>query len=195
MELPFAAEIGDATVGSLTSSISKDSGLGDMTLSGSLYKSIVGVTYLDHMGETITLKDRTNATELSFFKSSEGLLGIVVEVELVIRQAKLVTFTNKVMATDALMAGFAGGDFQVSPSTNYWIILHPEYSLLQERMLALPGTKETDAQTVALIVNATRASFAKGVISMALSSRGEQQRPIVWTTYKRNMVNHYGVRM
>eukprot|EP00624_Nannochloropsis_granulata_P002706 evm.model.NODE_235_length_25475_cov_36.991245.8 len=82
LELPFAAEIGDATVGSLTSSISKDSGVGDPAVTGSLYKSIVGVTYVNHMGLLVTLTDADNATALAHFKSSEGLLGIVVIVDL-----------------------------------------------------------------------------------------------------------------
>jgi FAD/FMN-containing dehydrogenase len=58
-ELPYAAEIGDATVGSLTSSISKDSGVGEQALTGSLYKAITGVTYVDHLGDLLTLQDST----------------------------------------------------------------------------------------------------------------------------------------
>ncbi len=193
MELPFAAEIGDATIGSLASSISKDSGVGDPALSGTLYKSIVGVTYVDHRGEVVTLKeDAANATQLAAFKSSDGLWGIVVAVDLLVRPAKLLSFSNHVWPTEELMAKFAETTFQVTPSTNYWILLNPEYSLLQERTLAPPGATETDPETLGVIVNATRASFAKGVVAVPLAHKSVGQAPLKWTTYKHKMVNHYG---
>lgn len=49
-QLPFMAEIGDATVGSLTSSLSKDSGVGPEDLVGCLYKAIHHVTYVNGSG-------------------------------------------------------------------------------------------------------------------------------------------------
>lgn len=192
LELPFAAEIGDATVGSLTSSISKDSGVGDPALTGSLYKSIVGVTYVNHMGDLVTLTDTDNATALAHFKSSEGLLGIVVIVDLLVRPAKLLTFTNRVLPTAEVLNHLADNSFQVTPDTNYWFLLHPEYSLVQERALAVPGAQETDPVNLSVIVNATRASFAKGVVAVALVGKSVKNAPLRWTTYKHNMVNHYG---
>lgn len=192
LELPFAAEIGDATVGSLTSSISKDSGVGDPALTGSLYKSIVGVTYVNHMGDLVTLTDTKNATALAHFKSSEGLLGIVVIVDLLVRPAKLLTFTNRVLPTAEVLNHVADNSFQVTPITNYWFLLHPEYSLVQERALAVPGAQETDPVTLSVIVNATRASFAKGVVAVALVGKSVGNAALRWTTYKHNMVNHYG---
>lgn len=192
LELPFAAEIGDATVGSLTSSISKDSGVGDPALTGSLYKSIVGMTYVNHMGDLVTLTDTDNDTALAHFKSSEGLLGIVVIVDLLVRPAKLLTFTNRVLPTAEVLNHVADNSFQVTPDTNYWFLLHPEYSLVQERALAAPGAQETDPGTLSVIVNATRASFAKGVVAVALVRKSVGNTPLRWTTYKHNMVNHYG---
>jgi len=192
LELPFAAEIGDATVGSLTSSISKDSGVGDQALTGSLYKSIVGVTYVNHMGDLVTLTEADNATALAHFKSSEGLLGIVVIVDLLVRPAKLLTFTNRVLSTAEVLNHYADKSFQVTPDTNYWFLLHPEYSLVQERALAVQGAQETDPVTLSVIVNAIRASFAKGVVAVALVGKSVGNAPLRWTTYKHNMVNHYG---
>ncbi len=193
LELPFAAEIGDATVGSLTSSLSKDSGIGDPALSGTLYKSIVGVTYLDHEGQEITLRDITNGTALAAFKCTEGLLGVVVQVDLVARPAKLLRFANKVVPTADLLSAVHHGGLQVSDRQNYWLVLHPEYSLVQERMLAEPGAAETDAKTPEFVVNATRSAFAKGVMALPLTERQSLQRAMTWTTYKMRMVNHYGV--
>lgn len=192
IELSFAAEIGDATVGSLTSSISKDSGVGDPALTGSLYKSIVGVTYVDHRGDIVKLSDAQNATALAHFKSSEGLLGVVVIVELLVRPAKLLTFTNMVMPTAEILEAFANMTFQVSPTSNYWILLHPDNSLVQTRVLAPPGAVETDEVTLGVIVNATRASFAKGLIAVPLTEKSTRKPPMQWTTYKHKMVNHYG---
>jgi hypothetical protein len=50
VQLAYASFIGDATVGSLAVSVSKDSGIGPPELSGTVYKSVVGVTYVDHNG-------------------------------------------------------------------------------------------------------------------------------------------------
>lgn len=192
LELPFAAEIGDATVGSLTSSISKDSGVGDPAVTGSLYKSIVGVTYVNHMGDLVTLTDADNTTALAHFKSSEGLLGIVVIVDLLVRPAKLLTFTNRVLPTAEVLNHLYNNSFHVNADTNYWFLLHPEYSLVQKRTLALPGAQETDPVTLSVIVNATRASFAEGILGVALTSKSVGNPPMRWTTYKHKMVNHYG---
>lgn len=194
LELPFAAEIGDATVGSLTSSLSKDSGLGDPALSGSLYKSIVGVTYLDHDGQTVTLRDTTNGTALARFKCSEGLLGIVVEVALVTRPARLIHFANKIVPTADLLSAVHFGGLQVSDRQNWWLVLHPQYSMVQERRWAEPGANESDAKTLELVINATRSAFARGVMALPLTEQQSHQRPMSWTTYKMRMVNHYRVR-
>jgi FAD/FMN-containing dehydrogenase len=194
LELPFAAEIGDATVGSLTGSLSKDSGLGDPALSGSLYKSIVGVTYLDHEGQEVTLRDTTNGTALGWFKCSEGLLGIVVQVDLITRPAKLVRFANKVVPTADLLSAVHFGGLQVSDRKNYWLVLHPNYSFVQERALAAPGADESDAKTLAMVVNATRSAFARGVMALPLTDNQSHQPAMTWTTHKMRMVNHYGVR-
>lgn len=194
LELPFAAEIGDATVGSLTSSLSKDSGLGDPALSGTLYKSIVGVTYLDHDGQLITLRDTKNGTALTRFKCSEGLLGIVTEVTLVTRPARLMRFANKIVPTADLLSAVHFGGLQVSDRQNWWLVLHPQYSMVQERAWAEPGANESDAKTLEMVINATRSAFARGVMALPLTEQQSHQQPMAWTTYKMRMVNHYGVR-
>lgn len=50
VQLAVQPEIGDATVGSLTCSLSKDSGVGSAAETGVLFKAIVGVKYADHEG-------------------------------------------------------------------------------------------------------------------------------------------------
>jgi hypothetical protein len=52
--MAVAPEIGDATVGSLVGSVSKDGGVGDPTETGTLYKAITGVKYVDHNGSVST---------------------------------------------------------------------------------------------------------------------------------------------
>lgn len=195
LELPFAAEIGDATVGSLTSSLSKDSGLGPPELSGTLYKAIVGVTYMNHEGKEVVLRDTLHGPALALFKCSEGLQGVVVQVDMLTRAARLVRFANRVVPTADLLSAVHLSGLQVSERQNYWLVLHPAYSFVQERRLADDaGAEESDAKTVGMVVNATRAAFARGVMALPLTERQSQQRPMNWTTYKMRMVNHYGVR-
>jgi hypothetical protein len=50
LELGWVAEIGDATVGSIAVSMTKDSGLGDPALTGCLARSVARITYVDHNG-------------------------------------------------------------------------------------------------------------------------------------------------
>jgi FAD/FMN-containing dehydrogenase len=68
LEMAVAPEIGDATVGSLVGSVSKDGGVGDPTETGTLYKAITGVKYVDHNGEIVSLTRKENPTELAEFK-------------------------------------------------------------------------------------------------------------------------------
>lgn len=49
-QVPFAPVFGDATLGSLATSVSKESGVGDQDMTGSLYKSIDKIVYVDGTG-------------------------------------------------------------------------------------------------------------------------------------------------
>jgi hypothetical protein len=90
------------------------------------------------------------------------------------------------------MTKFADNSLVVTPSTNYWIVFRPEYSLLQERTLASPDATETNRELLATIVHATRQLFAKGGFAVHWSAKSSKRKPLTWTTYKNKMVNHYG---
>jgi FAD/FMN-containing dehydrogenase len=86
LEIPFQAEIGEATVGSVAVGDTKES-----SLDGPGYFSahVSGITYIDEQGELQTLTDCQDGTAFYEFKCSFGLSGIVVECQLEVRPATL----------------------------------------------------------------------------------------------------------
>jgi FAD binding domain len=86
VEIPFQAEIGEATVGSVAVGDTKES-----SLDGAGYFSahVVGLTFVDDKGELRTLADDKDGAEFYEFKCSFGLSGIVVECQLEVRPATL----------------------------------------------------------------------------------------------------------
>jgi hypothetical protein len=86
MEVPFQAEIGEATVGSVAVGDTKDS-----SLNGSGYFSahVVALTYVDEKGQLRTLADHKDGAAFYEFKCSFGLGGIVVECQVEVRPATL----------------------------------------------------------------------------------------------------------
>jgi FAD/FMN-containing dehydrogenase len=86
MEVPFQAEIGEATVGSAAVGDTKDS-----SLNGSGYFSahVVALTYVDEKGQLRTLSDHKDGAAFYEFKCSFGLGGIVVECQVEVRPATL----------------------------------------------------------------------------------------------------------
>jgi hypothetical protein len=86
VEIPFQAEIGEATVGSVAVGDTKES-----SLDGAGYFSahVVGLTFVDDKGELRTLTDEKDGDGFYEFKCSFGLSGIVVECQLEVRPATL----------------------------------------------------------------------------------------------------------
>jgi FAD/FMN-containing dehydrogenase len=86
VEIPFQAEIGEATVGSVAVGDTKES-----SLDGAGYFSahVVGLTFVDDKGELRTLTDYKDGAMFHEFKCSFGLSGIVVECQLEVRPATL----------------------------------------------------------------------------------------------------------
>jgi hypothetical protein len=86
VEIPFQAEIGEATVGSVAVGDTKES-----SLDGPGYFSahVVALTYVDCKGELHTLSDYKDGAAFYDFKCSFGLSGIVVECEIEVRPAML----------------------------------------------------------------------------------------------------------
>jgi FAD/FMN-containing dehydrogenase len=86
LEVPFQAEIGEATVGSVTVGDTKES-----SLDGPGYFSahVVGLTYVDEEGALRSLTEWEDGPDFYAFKCSFGLLGIVVECQIEVRPATL----------------------------------------------------------------------------------------------------------
>lgn len=86
LEIPFQAEIGEATVGSVAVGDTKEA-----SLDGPGYFSahVVALTYVDENGELLTLSDHRDGSAFYEFKCSFGLSGIVVECQLEVRPATL----------------------------------------------------------------------------------------------------------
>lgn len=86
VEIPFQAEMGEATVGSVAVGDTKES-----SLEGPGYFSahVVALTYVDDRGDLKTLSDLKDGAAFYEFKCSFGLAGIVVECQLEVRPATL----------------------------------------------------------------------------------------------------------
>src|SRR5476651_31402 len=86
VEIPFQAEIGEASVGSVAVGDTKES-----SLDGPGYFSahVVALTYGDEKGQLRTLSDHKDGAAFYEFKCSYGLSGIVVECQLEVRPSTL----------------------------------------------------------------------------------------------------------
>jgi hypothetical protein len=86
LEVPFQAEIGEASVGSVTAGDTKES-----SIDGPGYFSahVVAVTFVDENGTLRTLSDLADGAAFYEFKCSFGLSGIIVECLVETRPATL----------------------------------------------------------------------------------------------------------
>ena len=86
VEIPFQAEIGEASVGSVAVGDTKES-----SLNGPGYFSahVVGITYVDEKGDLRIISDHADGRAFQEFKCSFGLSGIVVECLVEVRPATL----------------------------------------------------------------------------------------------------------
>ena len=98
VEIPFQAEIGEASIGSVAVGDTKES-----SLDGPGYFSahVVAITYVDHRGELCTLSDHKDGFAFYEFKCSFGLSGIVVECQLEVRPATLCRSDTSIIAFDS----------------------------------------------------------------------------------------------
>ncbi|MGD9539396.1 FAD-binding oxidoreductase [Methylocystis sp.] len=86
LEIPFQAEIGEATVGSVAVGDTKESSL---DAPGYFSAHVVEATYVDEFGELRTIFDYADGPIFYEFKCSFGLMGIVVECCVETRPARL----------------------------------------------------------------------------------------------------------
>lgn len=101
LEIPYQAEIGDATVGSMAAGDTKDS-----SLKGPGYFSagVVAVTYVDEQGTLVTLSDLVDDKAFAELKCSYGLSGIIVECLVEVRSARLCRSRFSVVAEESPQA-------------------------------------------------------------------------------------------
>jgi len=85
-EIAFQAEIGEATVGSVSVGDTKESSLDGP---GYFSSHVVAVLYIDENGSLRTLSDKQDGAAFHEFKCSFGLCGIVVECVIEVRRASL----------------------------------------------------------------------------------------------------------
>jgi FAD binding domain len=86
VEVPFQAEIGEASVGSVAVGDTKESSL---DAPGYFSAHVVALTYVDDAGALRTLSDHEDGAAFHEFKCSFGLSGIVVECLVEVRPATL----------------------------------------------------------------------------------------------------------
>src|ERR1700680_3164497 len=86
VEIPFQAEIGEATVGSVAVGDTKES---SMDGAGYFSAHVVALTYVDESGQLRTLSDHKDGVAFYEFKCSLGLSSIVVECQLEVRPSTL----------------------------------------------------------------------------------------------------------
>jgi len=142
LECMVSPEIGDATVGSITTSLTKDAALNEAggIAKGSFYEVVDGVLYIDSEGNMKRLNREENPTELALFKCTDSLQGIVLEVDVRIRPQRLVTYmTNAVQwheVAEKLPQWLSQG--------NVWISMTGDSAVVDRRVYAQPGQKHNN---------------------------------------------------
>ncbi len=138
LEIPFQAEIGEASVGSVAAGDTKES-----SLDGPGYFSahVVAVTYVDENGVLRTLADLTGGAAFHEFKCSFGLSGIIVECLVETRPATLCrsdisveAFATPVELAAALLTKHSQCDALLAI-----VFLHQLASFFDQRFKAGPG--------------------------------------------------------
>lgn len=139
LEIPFQAEIGEASVGSVAAGDTKES-----SLDGPGYFSahVVGIAYVDENGALCTLSDHQDGAAFHEFKCSFGLAGIIVECLVETRPATLCrsdismgAFATPAELAAALLAKQAQCDALLAI-----VFLHQLASFFDQRFKAGPGT-------------------------------------------------------
>lgn len=138
LEIPFQAEIGEASVGSVAVGDTKES-----SLDGPGYFSahVLGVTYVDEAGALRTLTDHADGAAFHEFKCSFGLLGVIVECHVEVRPATLCR-SDVSFGAFATPAELAAGLLEKRAQCDALlaiVFLHQLASLFDQRFKAGPG--------------------------------------------------------
>jgi UDP-N-acetylenolpyruvoylglucosamine reductase len=188
LEMLVAPEIGDASVGSIVGSVTKDAGPGPSSETGSLYKAIVGVKYVDHMGRVVRLSKKEHAADLGLFKCSEGLLGIVLEVTFRIFPESLVQLSLKIMKTKDMVKKISTDI--LSKTRTAFILVQPELSFIETREPAPVGAEASSEFWWSLIAAFKLPNFQHGLVLFPFPFL--KFLPYRACLYRRTQVNHYG---
>jgi len=139
MEIPFQAEIGEASVGSVAVGDTKES-----SLDGPGYFSahVLALTYVNDKGDLRTLSAHKDGSAFHEFKCSFGLSGIVVECLLEVRPATLCR-SNISLATYESPDDLAAGLIRMREESDALlaiVFLHQLASFFDQRYKAGPGS-------------------------------------------------------
>lgn len=203
-ELSFSPEIGDATVGSLVGSTSKDSSIEGPGYLSALVKE---VKYVDATGATVTLKAGADDAALTALHSCYSLCGVVVEVVLQARPQALINTTPAIVR----FAGSSRADYEAAATQlmklkqeadNIFFVTAPGYNLsLVEQRFKLPdqsaaqslAESASNQQVLKVIQNLKFQLFLVGGITADIA---QSILPLVDTVgpvyhYRRDFVNRY----
>ena len=139
VEVPFQAEIGEATVGSAAVGDTKESSL---DAPGYFSAHVVALTYVDEEGELRTLSDHKDGSAFYAFKCSFGLSGIVVECQLEVRAATLCRSEVSLAGFDST-EGLAAGLIRMHGECDALfaiVLLHQLASFFDQRYAAGSGS-------------------------------------------------------
>jgi FAD/FMN-containing dehydrogenase len=181
----FQAEIGDATLGSLAVSQSKDSGLTPRSEMGSTYKGIVAIKYVDHEGNIVDINAKDNAEALAWFKCSDGLLGIVLEVTYKVFPQRLVSMKYYSAPTADVIANIHN---LVTEDKTVWMLLAADSTTVETREYAAPGVEHTPAMC-RVIKEAKQIQFQHG--ELLIPDTFSRNVPLYYTCYRRESVVSY----
>lgn len=185
-ELSFSPEIGDATVGSLVVTTSKDSSIDGL---GYLSALVCDVTYVDDQGNLVSLSQK-ESERLVEFTCSYGLMGIVVEVGLVCRKLTPVkTLTRTIGYSKNLGKKIEAARRECD---NMFVIINPgRYVYLEQRwrVESLGFKAAMTANMLRFTKNAKYRNFLRG--AMAKFSGPMRWNRFPMFHYRHEFVNQY----
>ena len=169
VEIPFMAEIGEASVGSVTVGDTKESSL---NAPGYFSAHVTSVIYVDGSGDLVTLTDRKDGLRFDEFLCSFGLSGVVVEVMLKVRPATLCRSSISVMGWQTPEALAKGLLDRKAEADNLFAIVMVEKlaAFLDQRWLAGPGNRspETSQPELETFRLAKRKAIQLGLVGVEL---------------------------
>jgi len=172
-------------MGSLAVSQNKDSGLTRRSELGSTYKGIVAVKYVDHDGNIQDINAKDNAEALAWFKRSDGLLGIVLEVTYKVFPQRLVSMKYYSAPTADVIANIHN---LVMEDKTVWMLLAADSTTVETREYAAPSIEHTPAMC-RVIKEARQIQFQRG--KLLIPDTLSRNVPLYYTCYRRERVVSY----